>query len=107
MRSCAIAQFCKSYQSCPMLAPTAFVKLQDRDKRRHVEERSYRQSRLCRVFGNPVALATRFKVQGFRFKVSVGLNAQTGRDFGRLSHPSAQAAARSETGEVAPRRDTD
>jgi DNA-binding transcriptional ArsR family regulator len=26
-----------------------------RDKRDRVEERSYRQSRLCRVFGNPVA----------------------------------------------------
>jgi len=34
-----------------------FQKFHERDKRDGVEEKSYRQSRLCRVFGNPIAFA--------------------------------------------------
>jgi len=58
LRSCAIAQLRKITKKAldtALLTQSVFPKFQDRDKRDRVEERSYRQSRLCRVFGNPVA----------------------------------------------------
>jgi DNA-binding transcriptional ArsR family regulator len=58
LQSCAIAQprkVIKKALDAALLAQPVFPKFQDRDKRYRVEERSYRQSRLCRVFGNPVA----------------------------------------------------
>ena len=58
MRSCAIAQLRKIIKkalAAALLTQPVFPKFQDRDKRDRVEERSYRQSRLYRVFGNPVA----------------------------------------------------
>ena len=50
LRNCATWQY-RSGQGA------RFQKFHERDKRDGVEEKSYRQSRLCRVFGNPIAFA--------------------------------------------------
>jgi DNA-binding transcriptional ArsR family regulator len=55
LRNCATPQGDQEELDAALLTGSVFPRFQEHDKREPVEERSYRQSRLCRVFGNPVA----------------------------------------------------
>lgn len=66
-----------------------FPKFQDRDKRERMEEKSYRQSRLCRVFGNPVAFTiTQLLLEKTEMSPSE-LARGVGRSLSRVSHTLA------------------
>jgi len=68
---------------------TKFAKIQNRDKRDRVEEKSYRQSRLCRVFGNPVAFAIAELLLENREMSPSEIARSAGRSLSRVSHTLA------------------
>jgi DNA-binding transcriptional ArsR family regulator len=90
--SCAIAQLRKIIKKAldaALLAQSVFPKFQDRDKRERVEERSYRQSRLCRVFGNPVAFTIAQLLLENGEMTPSEIAGAVGRSLSRVSHTLA------------------
>jgi DNA-binding transcriptional ArsR family regulator len=66
-----------------------FQKFHERDKRVGVEEKSYRQSRLCHVFGNPIAFAIVELLLENREMSPSQLARALGRSLSRISHTLA------------------
>jgi len=64
----------------------SFSKTSKRDKQDGVEEKSYRQSRLCRVFGNPIAFSIVELLLDHREMSPSQLARALGRSLSRISH---------------------
>ncbi|MBM4296187.1 MAG: winged helix-turn-helix transcriptional regulator [Deltaproteobacteria bacterium] len=90
LRGCAIAQPRKQHPR-EVFSPTipTFRESRKHDRRGSVEERSYRQSRLCRLFGNPVAFAIVELLAEHREMSPSQIAQAVGRSLSRVSHTLA------------------